>query len=59
MYVQITLHLADFAGDKNVAFDFLDACLFGQSIFFTIKIFLSVASDFSFQHFNVGKLDCD
>lgn len=59
MYVQITLHSADFAGDKNVAFDFLDASLFGHSIFFTIKIFLSVASDFSFQHFNVGKLDCD
>ena len=59
MYVQITLHSADFAGDKNVAFDFLDACHFGHSIFFTIKIFLSIASDFSFQHFNVGKLDCD
>lgn len=59
MYVQITFHSADFAGDKKFACDFLDACLSGHSIFFTIKIFLSVASDFSFQHFNVGKLDCD
>ena len=53
--MQITLHSADFAGDKNVAFDFPDACLFGHPIVFYYQDFLSFASDFSFQHFNVGK----
>ena len=53
------LSFGRFRWRQEIACDFLDACLFGHSIFFTIKIFLSVASDFSFQHFNVGKLDCD
>ena len=28
--MQIPLHSADFTGDKNVTFDFSDACLFGH-----------------------------
>ena len=32
--MQITLHSADFAGDKNVAFDFSDACLLGHPVYF-------------------------
>ena len=31
-YMQIPLHPADFAGDKNVAFDFSDACIFGHPV---------------------------
>ena len=50
--MQITLHLADFTGDKNVAFDFSDACLFGHPFYFDYQNFISLASDFSFQHFN-------
>ena len=34
---QIPLHSVDFAGDKNVTFDFSDACLFGHPVL-TIKI---------------------
>ena len=33
-YKQITLHSPDFAGDKNVAFDFSDTCLFGHPVYF-------------------------
>ena len=54
--MQITLHLADFTVDKNVAFDFSDACLFGHPFYFDYQDFISLASDFSFQHFNVEKL---
>ena len=36
--MQITLHLADFTGDQNVAFNFSDACLFGRPFILTIKI---------------------
>ena len=54
--MQITLHRADFTGDKNVAFDFSDACLFGLSFYFDYQDFISLASDFSFQHFNAEKL---
>ena len=34
LYMQITLHSADFAGDKNVIFDFSDACLLGHPVYF-------------------------
>ena len=54
--MQITLHLADFTGDKNVAFDFSDACLFGHPFYFDYQDFISLASDFSFQHFNAEKI---
>ena len=51
-YMQIPLHAVYFAGDKNVAFDFSDACLFGQRVYnyFDYQYFLSFASDF---HFNL------
>ena len=60
-YISILLHLHlntnyPFAGDKNVAFDFSDACLFGHLVYFDYQDFLSFASDFSFQRFNVEKL---
>ena len=54
--MQITLHLLEFTGDKNVVFDFSDACLFGHPFYFDYQGFISLASDFSFQHFNVKKL---
>ena len=54
--MQITLHLADFTGDKNVTFDFSDACLFGHPFYFDYQDFISLASDFSFQHFNAEKI---
>ena len=53
--MQITLHLADFTGDQNVAFDFSDACLFGHPFYFDYQYLISLASDFSFQHFNAEK----
>ena len=37
--MQITLHSADFGGDKNVAFDFPDACRFGHPIYFDYQDF--------------------
>ena len=37
-YMQIPFHPADFAGDKTVAFDFSDTCLFHPVIILTIKI---------------------
>ena len=41
MYMQITLHSADFAGDKNDTFDFPDQMLafLGTLFTLTIKIF--------------------
>ena len=36
--MQITVHPPDFAGDKNVDFEFPDACLFGHPFFLAIKI---------------------
>ena len=33
-YKQISSHLVDFAGDKNVASDFSDACLFWHPVYF-------------------------
>ena len=53
--MQITLHLADFNGDQNAAFDFSDACLFGHPFYFDCQDFISLASDFSFQHFIMRK----
>ena len=53
--MQITLHLVDFTGDQNVAFDFSDACLFGHPFYFDYQDFISLASDFSFQHFIMQK----
>ena len=54
--IQITHHLADFARDKNAPFHFPDACLFGHPFYFDYKDFISLASEFSFQRFNAGKL---
>ena len=34
IYLLITLHSVEFAGDKTVAFDFSDACLFGHPVYF-------------------------
>ena len=54
-YMSILLHLhlyeinypslADFAGEKNIAFDFSDACLFGHPDYFDYQDFLGFASD--------------
>ena len=44
--MQITLHLADFAGDKNVPLRYRDACLFGHPFYFDYQDFISLASDF-------------
>ena len=38
IYMQITVHPLDFAGDKNVEFEFPDACLFGQPLILALKI---------------------
>ena len=54
--MQITLHLADLTGDKNVTFNFSDACLFGHPFYFGYQDFITLASDFSFQNFNAEKL---
>ena len=40
-YVQITVHPPDFAGDKNVDFEFPDACLFGCPFYFGYQDFIS------------------
>ena len=40
-YMQITVHLPDFAGDKNVDFEFPDACLFGHPFYFGYQDFKS------------------
>ena len=40
-YMQITVHLPDFAGDKNVDFEFPDACLFGHLFYFGYQDFKS------------------
>ena len=37
-YVQITHHSGDFAGHKNVAIEFSDACLLGHLFILTINI---------------------
>ena len=44
LYMQITVHSTDFA-DKNVVFDFSDACLFGHPVHFDYHDFLSFTSD--------------
>ena len=40
-YVQITVHPPEFAGDKNVDFEFPDACLFGHPFYFGYQDFKS------------------
>ena len=40
-YMQIAVHLPDFAGDKNVDFEFPDACLFGHPFYFGYQDFKS------------------
>ena len=40
-YMQITVHLPDFAGDKNVDFEFPDDCLFGHPFYFGYHDFIS------------------
>ena len=39
--MQITAHPPDFAGDKNVDFEFPDACLFGHPFYFGYQDFKS------------------
>ena len=41
--MQITLHPADFTGDKNVAFNFSDACLFGHPFYFWLSRFYKLS----------------
>ena len=40
-YVQITVHLPDFAGDKNIHFEFPNACLLGHPFYFGYQDFKS------------------
>ena len=40
-YMQITVHLPDFTGDKNVDFEFPDDCLFGHPFYFGYHDFIS------------------
>ena len=40
-YMQITVHPPDFAGDKNVDFEFPDDCLFGHPFYFGYHDFIS------------------
>ena len=40
-YMRITVHLPDFAGDKNVNFEFPDDCLFGHPFYFGYHDFIS------------------
>ena len=37
-YLQITVHPPDFAGDKNIDFEFPNACLLGHPFILAIKI---------------------
>ena len=48
-YIQITLLSVDFIGDKNIAFNVSDACLFGHPVYFDYQDFLSFTSNFPFQ----------
>ena len=45
----ITLLSADFTGDKNMAFNVSDACLFGHPLYFDYQDFLSFTSNSPFQ----------
>ena len=40
-YIQITVHQPDFAGDKNVDFEFPDTCLFRHPFYFGYQDFIS------------------
>ena len=55
-YGQITLHLGDFVETKMSPLISQMLAFLGTLFILTIKIFLSFASDFSCQHYNVGKL---
>ena len=39
-YMQVTVHLPDFVGDKNVDFEFPDACFFGHPFYFGYQDFI-------------------
>ena len=39
-YMQVTVHLPYFAGDKNVDFEFPDACFFGHPFYFGYQDFI-------------------
>ena len=39
-YMQITVYPPDFTGDKNVDFEFPDACLFGHPFYFGYQDFI-------------------
>ena len=39
-YMQVTVHLPDFTGDKNVDFEFPDACFFGHPFYFGYQDFI-------------------
>ena len=39
-YMQVTVHLLDFTGDKNVDFEFPDACFFGHPFYFGYQDFI-------------------
>ena len=39
-YMQITVHPPDFAGDKNVGFEFPDDCLLGHPFYFGYNDFI-------------------
>ena len=54
--MQITLHLADFPGDKNIALLFPDACPLEYPFYFDYEDFISFDSGVSFQPFYAGKL---
>ena len=45
-YMQITVHPPDFAGDKNIDFEFPNACLLGHPFYFGYQDFKSSASAF-------------
>ena len=40
-YMQITVHPPDFAGDKNIDFEFPNACLLGHPFYFGYQDFKS------------------
>ena len=40
-YMQITVYPLDFVGDKNVDFEFPDACFFGHPFYFGYQDFIS------------------
>ena len=55
-YANYPFHLADFAGDKNVAFHYPDVCLFVHPFYFDNQDFISFKLQTSFQRFNARKV---